>query len=72
MTYLRVLQELWYFWYICTMITKKVSPRDPRLIQEQLEYLYSRRSSIETLIRSLENYAEWLAKAADQKDREPA
>ena len=54
------------------MITKKVSPRDPRLIQEQLEYLYSRRSSIETLIRSLENYAEWLAKAADQKDREPA
>jgi len=54
------------------MVTKKVSPRDPRLIQKQLEYLYSRRSAVETLIRSLENYAQWLAKTSDQKDRERA
>ena len=71
-TYLRVLQEPWYFWYICTMMAKKVSHRDPRLVQKQLEYLYSRRSAVETLIRSLENYAEGLAKASGQKDRQRA
>jgi hypothetical protein len=52
------------------MIARKVSLRDPRLIEEQLEYLYARRAAVETLIRSLENYAEWLAKGADLKPRE--
>ncbi len=45
-------------WYLCTMLGKKAlsSPSDEQNIRRELEYLYHRRSAVEMLIRSLEQY----------------
>jgi len=46
-------------WYICTMIPRKKVPAvisPSPLSQKQLEDLYARRSAIDALIASLEEY----------------
>ncbi len=49
----------WDFWYKCTMRCAKVpeSRFHDEAVQQTLQYLYARRSAVETLIRSLEQYA---------------
>jgi|HubBroStandDraft_1064217.scaffolds.fasta_scaffold1623690_1 hypothetical protein len=45
---------------------------DPESIAKRLAYLYSRRSTVEHLIQSLENYAIWLAKSGELEERKRA
>ena len=45
-------------WYICTMSAKKELPASAPVpaYRKELEYLYARRSAIDTLIESLQDY----------------
>jgi len=45
------------------MIVKKASPDLSPQAEKELEFLYARRSAIDTLIRSLEQYDRYRAKA---------
>jgi hypothetical protein len=54
------------------MNTEKVRLQNPESIAKQLAYLYSRRSSVEHLIQSLESYAAWLAKTGEHEERKRA
>jgi hypothetical protein len=57
------------------MLGKKASPMtssdDPNY-RKKLEYLYARRSTLETLIRTLEQYDRFLAKNPDPSERKTA
>jgi hypothetical protein len=56
------------------MFAKKESPVPPSLpeYRKELEYLYARRSAIDTLIDSLEDYARFRALPPDNGERQTA
>ena len=59
---------------MCTMLAEKelpVPPPAPAYCQE-LEYLYARRSAIDGLIKSLEEYASCAVAVADESKRHTA
>jgi|HubBroStandDraft_4_1064222.scaffolds.fasta_scaffold548902_1 hypothetical protein len=62
----------WAVWYICTMFAKKpTSPSPPpdRGYRKELEYLHARKSAVESLIQSLEDYDRFRATRADNRKR---
>ena len=63
------------FWYTCTMLGKKASPMtsidDPN-DRKKLEYLYARRFTLDTLIRTLEQYDRFQAKRPEPGERQTA
>jgi len=50
---------------------RAVSPRDPAL-RTELDYLYARRSAIDALIESLEEYARVGSTGAEKRGRQTA
>ena len=59
------------FWYNSTMFAKKEIPMSAsaRAYRQELEYLYARRSAIDSLIESLEEYdrSREVARAEDSR-----
>jgi hypothetical protein len=66
--------NFWEFWYICTMFVKKAmtssSPGGMR--RKQLDYLYARRTAIDSLIRTLEEYDRFREVRAPDRKRKSA
>jgi len=60
---------------MCTMFAKKAPPNSappPPAYRQELEYLYARRLAIDSLIASLEDYANSGAPQLDEADRQTA
>ncbi len=62
------------FWYICTMFVKKApnSASPVRAHRKQLEYLYARRSAIDALIQTLEDYGRFRSMRVSATKRKSA
>ena len=55
------------------MIAKKGSPTSPdRLNRKELEYLYARRTAIDSLIQSLQDYDRFRARRLEEPHRKSA
>jgi hypothetical protein len=57
------------------MLVKKASPMTPiddHNYRKKLEYLYARRSTLDTLIRTLEQYDRFQAKSLEADERKTA
>ncbi len=61
-------------WYMCTMLVHRVVlPMTPiREFRKELQYLYERRSAVEALIRSLEEYARYQPRHEKHRPRKTA
>lgn len=60
---------LWQFWYICTMFPKKAPATSSSPYshsnggyRKELDYLYARKSAVDALIQTLEDYDRFRAK----------
>jgi len=59
---------------MCTMLVKKglSSPSPARPNRKELQYLYARRTAIDTLIQSLEEYDRFRARRVEEPKRKTA
>jgi hypothetical protein len=60
------------FWYMCTMLFQKKVPITlipSRSLKKELEYLYARRSAIDSLIESLEGYTRYRTERVLRPDK---
>ena len=59
---------------MCTMLVKKKSPASvsAQVYRQELDYLYARRSSIDSLIESLEEYDRFREAPSEDRERQTA